>query len=150
VSALAIALASGCSAPDQSTELTADGSVWRESFYENFAVHLSPSEANCMASEVGVVTRLVGPLVGQRPDDTPGSVWTAVDRCLVDASKAETARAIVYGGWSADEPALADKWASADEVLAQCVHAAGGWQAIGSHQAFMAACQPTVSGGVGR
>ncbi|MEQ1701378.1 MAG: hypothetical protein ABMA25_14815 [Ilumatobacteraceae bacterium] len=114
--------------------------VWRESFHENFAVDLSNAEADCVAGEVDELTRMVGPLVGQRPDDTAHSIWVAVDHCLTATTQGALARAIVYGGWSSDEPALAEVWETADERLSSCVAAAGGWQALGSYTALMATC----------
>lgn len=101
---------------------------------------LASSEAECLATEVGELTRMVGPLVGQRPDDTAGSIWPAIDRCLDSVGQGELARAIVLGGWSAGEQAVAAVWNSADEALSERITMAGGWAALGSYPALMSAC----------
>jgi hypothetical protein len=132
---------SACSATGAAASgLTPAGRAWRESFYENFALELSTDEAECLAGDVGELTRMVGPLVGQRPDDTATSVWASVDRCLSPASQGGLARAIVFGGWSADEPSLVGVWDSADDALLGCVQTAGGWTELGSYTALMATC----------
>lgn len=121
---------------------TPAGTAWRESFYENFALDLSNGEVECVATEVGALTRMVGPLVGQRPDDTANSIWAAVDRCLAPSTRGALARAIVYGAWSADAPTVAGRWATLDDTLAACVDGAGGWRALGSYAALTATCAP--------
>lgn len=142
LSLAALALAACSTAAAEPADLSPAGRTWSESFYENFAINLSSREANCIARDVDGLTRLVGPLVGQRPDDTPHSVWTAVDQCLTAATQGELARAIVYGASSAAEPALATVWRDADTSLDACVRAAGGWHELGSYQALMATCGP--------
>ena len=127
--------------PSSSFSFSADGRVWKAMFYEQFAIDLSPQPANCLAREVGAVTRLVGPLLGERPDDTPGSVWRAIDLCLDDQLQNATARAIALGGWSFEEPPIAPLWDAADELLGDCIRAAGGWQAIGSFDNYLSTCQ---------
>jgi hypothetical protein len=136
----ALLLTACATAGAEAAELSPAGTTWRESFYENFALQLSDEEAECVADDVGELTRMVGPLVGQRPDDTPTSIWSAVDDCLAPASKGELARAIVYGGWSSDVADLAGVWGTADDELSSCVESAGGWRAVGSYTALMATC----------
>ena len=141
-------LLAACSATAaDAREMSPAATTWRESFYENFAMELTADEAECVAAEVDDLSRLVGPLVGQRPDDTANSIWTAIDSCLETPTQGELARAIVLGGWSAGEPAVASVWNSADERLGTCVTAAGGWQALGSYPALMAVCGSTVGAG---
>ncbi|MEQ1698578.1 MAG: hypothetical protein ABMA25_00630 [Ilumatobacteraceae bacterium] len=130
--------------PAARAEYTAEGRVWKEIFYEQFAMQLDASSANCLASEVGAVTRTVGPLLGGRPDDTPGSVWRAVDVCLSEGLQDQTARAIALGGWAFEEPAIAPEWDQAAARLGGCVRAAGGWQSVGSFEAFLATCQSEI------
>ena len=137
---LAVLALTACSAGDSAADLSPTGTVWRESFSENFALELSNGEAECVAGEVGELTRMVGPLLGQRPDDTARSIWAAVDHCLAPTTQGGLARAIVYGGWSGEEPALAGVWATADESLAACITAAGGWTELGSYTALTATC----------
>lgn len=142
LSLLTLTLAACATAGADAAALSPTGTAWRESFYENFAVNLSTDEAECVAREVVELTRMVGPLVGQRPVDTTTSIWTAVDRCLTPASKGSLARAIVYGGWSSGEPSLANVWDNADESLAACIDTAGGWSTVGSYTSLMAMCAP--------
>ena len=137
-------LAACATAEADATDLTPSGHAWRESVYENFAIDLSDREAECLALEVGDLSRMVGPLVGQRPDDTARSIWRAVDFCLASTTQGELARAIVYGGWSADEQTLAGVWDTADDSLAACISQAGGWRALGSYQALIATCSPAT------
>jgi len=112
-------------------ELTADGRVWRESVAENFSVELTTGEANCLAAEVQDLTRLVGPLVGQRPDDTARSVFPAVDACLSAVHQGEVAAAIVLGP---------DGVRGQAAVYGECVRRAGGWGVLASYQQLVAAC----------
>lgn len=142
LSLAALTLTACATAGADASALTPSGTAWRESFYENFALDLSNGEAECVAGEVGELTRMVGPLIGQRPDDTANSIWAAVDHCLAPSTRGALARAIVYGGWSAEEPALAGVWETADGTLTACVDGAGGWRALGSYTALMATCAP--------
>ncbi|MCB0985962.1 MAG: hypothetical protein KDB06_15035 [Ilumatobacter sp.] len=138
--ALVVALsATGCAAGGVQTAdaLTTDGRVWRESFAENFSVALSAAEANCLAGEVQDLTRLVGPLVGLRPDDTPRSVFAAMDACVSSAHQADVAAVIVLG---------AETGSPGGEAFGECVQGAGGWAALGSYHRLMAACG--AAGGV--
>lgn len=147
--AAALALAAGTvyawPAAADDAEFTPEGRVWKEIFYEQFAMDLDPAPANCLAVEVQSLNRMVGPLVGDRPDDTPGSVWSAVDSCLGADDQDALARAIALGGWSFEEPAFAGVWDSAGVQLGGCVRAAGGWQAVGSFEAFLEVCQSTIN-----
>ncbi|MEQ1700824.1 MAG: hypothetical protein ABMA25_11990 [Ilumatobacteraceae bacterium] len=148
-----VALAAGAAAlaggvayawPSPPVEYSAQGRVWKEIFYEQFALDLAAVPANCLATEVGSLARTVGPLVGERPDNTPGSVWRAMDVCLDETLQNETARALGLGGWSFEDPAIAPRWAAAAEQLGGCVRDAGGWQAIGSFEKFESTCQPII------
>ena len=80
---------SSCGDP---TTLSAEGRVWRATWSEEFLVELSIEEANCFAATVGAQTRLAGPLKDERRDDTPGSVFSAMDSCATDATSGRTAR----------------------------------------------------------
>ena len=136
---------------DDGSDYTAEGRVWKEIVYEQFALDLTTSEANCLAVEVGSVEYTVGPLLGERPDDgTPGSVWRAVDVCLDEMTQDGLARAMALGGWSFEEPALAGVWETAGEQLGGCVQGAGGWQAVGSFEKFLVVCQPVIDALTGR
>lgn len=140
LSLAALALTACATARADARPLSPSARAWRESFHENFAVDLSNTEANCVDREVGDLSRMVGPLLGQRPDDTHTSIWLAVDRCLTPPTQGRLARAIVHGGWSADEPSLAGVWDSADETLAACIDDRGGWASVGTYAALMANC----------
>jgi len=122
------------------------GVVWRESFRELLSVELTDTEARCVADRVGSLDGLVGPLLGAAPVEGAGSVWAAVDECVTAEHQGEIARAIVLGGVSADEPAVAAVWDNADEQLGGCVSHAGGWQVLGSYEQLMVTCASTVVG----
>lgn len=122
------------------------GVVWRESFRELLSVELTNAEAACVADRVGSVDGLVGPLLGAAPTEGAGSVWVAVDECVTAEHQGKIARAIVLGGGSAEEPAVAAVWRNADELLGGCVTDAGGWQALGSYEQLLATCAALVMG----
>lgn len=122
------------------------GVVWRESFRELLSVELTDAEAGCVADRVGSVDGLVGPLLGAASAEGAGSAWQAVDECVTVEHQGQIAVAIVLGGGSAEEPAAAAVWASADELLGGCVSDAGGWQALGSYEQLMVTCAALVVG----
>lgn len=136
---------SSCGDP---TTLSAEGRVWRATWSEEFLVELSIEEANCFAATVGAQTRLAGPLKDERRDDTPGSVFSAMDSCATDATSGRTARALLLGGWSFEEPSVAEAtWNAAPIVLDHCIDGEGGWSSLGSLRALTAACRPVLIDG---
>ena len=137
VATAAALCAAGCARP-QPAEPTAEGRVWKESFAENFSVDLDVGEADCLAAEVQDLTRLVGPLVGLRPDDTAHSVFPAVDACVSPDHQDAVATAILVGPDGAGGPKAAP---------GDCVRRAGGWAAVASYQRLVALCGSTVGGG---
>lgn len=138
VAVAAVALcAVGCAGP-QPAQPTAEGRVWKESFAENFSVDLGADEADCLAAEVQDLTRLVGPLVGLRPDDTARSVFPAVDACVSPDHQDVVAEAILAGPESAGGPSAAP---------GACVRRAGGWAAVATYERLVALCGSTLGGG---
>lgn len=126
--------------------LSPEGRVWRIAWSEEFQVELSTTEANCLASSVGAQTRLAGPLKDERRDDTPGSVFSAMDECVSAGTGGRTARALLLGGWSFEEPSvLTTTWHSAPAALEHCIDDAGGWSALGSLDALSRLCRPALS-----